>query len=44
MQVPKTTEKFDFEQQVLTGEETGEEEQNETDEDAIEMQSDDEEN
>ena len=32
------TEKFDFEQQLLIGEEAGEEEEDEADEDAIEMQ------
>ena len=37
------TKKFDFEQQLLIGEETGEEEEGETDKDAIEVQSDDDE-
>ena len=43
-QVQKMTEKLDFKQQLLIGEETGEKEEGETDEDAIEVQSDDEEN
>ena len=42
-QVQKITEKLDFEQQLLIGEKTGEEEEDETDEDAT-AQSDDEEN
>ena len=38
------TEKFDFEQQLLIGEEPGEGTEDERGENAIEMQSDDEEN
>ncbi len=43
-QVQKMTEKFDFEQQLLIGEETREEDEDEIDEDAIEVKSDYEEN
>ena len=40
-EVQKMMEKFDFEQLLLIGEETGEKEEDETDEDAIAVQSDD---
>ena len=43
-QVQKMTEKLDFEQRLLTGEKNGEEEEDETEDDAIEVQSDDQEN